>query len=410
MERKIRRADVPVIPMDPNVVRLQATDLLETADALRRHATSLADRWDRLPDVYLTSHTDLAIAEIGRVADGLRGAANAYDAVHVALKNLSDDLEDVAVGIARLRHEVDAFVKNQATEVIDAQRNAMLWAARNLLSSKVDNAISICEQRLLTVPLPPGVPTLCSVEDLHWPWGEPGGAMLDPYALLGDLLFAKLRPFMYMPLPADAEAMLEKIGVRTGEVDEDTSALERAWILWGLANGGKLYTDPNNGPCGNDMICVIGDLPTGQPGNAMTLGRAAVFDTNENEPRPWWQLHEYAHVADQVDAGAKAFLLDYGAEFAYAASSGEDSHDGNILEQSSNLRANFAEDLMKKGMDWREAFVESTYDAGYSRIEGNPIEWAFRDRVLGQELNNGSRMQHLRDRMGIPDTVEWDHR
>lgn len=78
------------------------------------------------------------------------------------------------------------------------------------------------------------------------------------------------------------------------------------------------------------MFCVVGDLPTGPNGNAITQGRIVVFDSAG--PGPHWQFHEFGHVVDQVGGGYDRFMKDYAVEATFADLMNLDAHDGNVLE------------------------------------------------------------------------------
>lgn len=147
------------------------------------------------------------------------------------------------------------------------------------------------------------------------------------------------------------------------------------------------------------MVCVVGDLPTGQDGNAIALGRVILFD--HDAPSIHWQFHEYAHVADQVDVGSRRFLENYAQEAAFATTIANDSHDGNFLEQSAELRANTAVKLHDQGLDPYEAFSVTHYDTGYQPIEGTPRDWLGWDAAARGSLDNSSRLWPLRRNMGI---------
>ena len=415
--RLIRVPDVPVLPADVRAVRAASQQFGHLAEVMGRATSSLGQNWRTLEESYETGHTAEAVAQILPVEEGARHVAAAFADIQDALDGLAnglDSLKDRAVGLVVEVRDFHVDVARELGTVLASgalvARNAALWAARQEQDREITNVLDICNARLLTVPLPPGVPTACPVPDDWWPWG--GGGFESPALLgyLGDGLFWALREYFDRELPPEAQAMLDRIAREAGEVDEDTAALERAWILWGLDHGGELYTDPNGGPCGRTMVCVIGDLPTGQDRNAITLGRSAVFDSDDDETLDmWWQMHEYAHVVDQVDVGANAFLQDYAVEALFTTVIGEDSHDGNILEQACNLRANYAMQLNKDGEDWRDAFETSAYEADYERVEGSILEWGLEDLVTRGGIDNDERMEWLRDAMDIPNDIGWEH-
>jgi hypothetical protein len=125
--------------------------------------------------------------------------------------------------------------------------------------------------------------------------------------------------------------------------------------------------------CGKFMVCIVGNLPTGTEGNAITIGRVVVFDAEE--PGSWWQYHEYAHVKDQLARGVDAFLADYGREASFVTTLGFDSHDGNILERTASDRADLAITLERNGGNPMTVFNSNVYDAGYQVVGGTPTDW-----------------------------------
>jgi hypothetical protein len=149
--------------------------------------------------------------------------------------------------------------------------------------------------------------------------------------------------------------------------------------------------------CGKYMVCIVGDLPTVTEGNAITIGRVVVFD--DVTPDAWWQYHELGHVTDQTDVGVGESMSDYGIEAAYATVLGNDPHDGNLLEQFSDWRADFAVEADNRGFEPTWAFDRSAYQAGYSRVSGGPYQWATWDAIARGGLTNGSRMHVLESAM-----------
>lgn len=267
----------------------------------------------------------------------------------------------------------------------------------------MDSVIETARERLAQIQDPPTLP----LDDPAVRLGA-GKSPSMQHALLGYLsvpLFAMLRDFMDKPLPPELSLALSRVSKTTGPVDAETAALEQAWLLWGIANGGELHNDPE-GPCGDRMVCVVGDLPTGETGNVMVLGRVVVFDNPE--PGRHLQFHEYSHVVDQVDVGSRRFLVDYANEAAFATAIGEDPHDGNIFEQSAQLRANAAFAQYRAGLDPYQELAVSHYDTGYSPVTGSLETWLAWDAGARGQLDNSWRMTHLRKNMGIDASMGWD--
>lgn len=433
--RLISWGNVPLLPINPDDLIAAASDLATSVPGIREASDVVSTTWGGLREVYETSHTDDAIQlmkdapfGLGTVADAAEGISGAVSTLAAGVSELHAARESLMQDIGGFRDSVARHGEDWAEDAVLAGRNAELWFRSQDFGARAEGVMADGVGALKAIANVPELILKSDLWDLPLDWAKAFKDWFEPddwiLSLAGGNLLGLLKMLEDLTLTEEQKAALLQIKAETPHLpeshDAQSTALEDAWIVWGLAHGGEIYVDPDGGPCGDSMVCVIGgDIPTGPEGNAITLGRAAVFDRSGEPgddnfaPTQWHQYHEYAHVSDQVDVGVKRFLVDYQDELQLTWATDGDSHDDNLLERTADLRAQEAIRLRDEGNDPMSAFDRSVYEAGYDDLDGNVIEWGVVERLrrlFGKDpFDDHARREAIADGLGIDPSVDPDY-
>lgn len=424
----ISLVDVPVPAASGDKVARRAAAIRASAIELEEAAVAFRKRSADLPDSYQTTHTTLAVkrlaqaaAKYGALAEVARAIADALVDFATDMLRCEADAEALNAEVTRLRRDADASPVWWPLDPVLAHRNAMarLEAARIGLSNY--QAVVQCARTLSAIS--PSNGSAFNIAAILEQLGEMSLDVADTDDLVArraaDQLGVSLKHLEEMEISEELMEQIDDIRSKTPQLgqplDPASHRIETGWIAWGLINGGEPYTDSDGGPCGHTMVCIVGaHIPTGSDGNAMTLGRSAVFDRPMEPgderflPDRKYQFHEYAHVVDQRVAGVEQYLVDYLDEFQLAAATGGDIHDDSLFEVTADLRAHEAMRLATSGEDPYAAMATSIYDAGYRGPRGNIVSfWAADtwDRVIHhEEFTDADRRRDIAKAMGIHPT------